>query len=52
MGIKDIEVTIDQKQLESSELPPFLSDEFKNMLLQKKLMQSMPRLFMILSKQI
>ena len=36
MGIKDIEVTIDQKQLESSELPPFLSDEFKNMLLQKK----------------
>ena len=25
-----------QKQLESSELPPFLSDEFKNMLLQKK----------------
>lgn len=36
MGIKDIEVTIDRKQLESSELPPFLSDEFKNMLLQKK----------------
>lgn len=36
MGIKDIEVTIDQKQLDSSELPPFLSDEFKNMLLQKK----------------
>lgn len=36
MGIKDIEVTIDQKQLESSELPPFLSDEFKNMLVQKK----------------
>lgn len=36
MGVKDIVVTIDQKQLESSELPPFLSDEFKNVLLQKK----------------
>lgn len=36
MGVKDIVVTIDQKQLESSELPSFLSDEFKNVLLQKK----------------
>ena len=35
-GIRDIRVTIDQKQLETSQLPPFLSDEFRNMLLQKK----------------
>ncbi len=35
MGIKDIVVTIDQKKMESSELPPFLSDEFRNILLQK-----------------
>ncbi len=35
-GIKDIRVTIDQKLLESGELPPFLSDEFKAMLLQNK----------------
>ena len=34
MGVKDIKVSIDQKKMESSELPPFLSDEFKNMLLQ------------------
>lgn len=33
-GIRDIQVTIDEKKLESSELPPFLSDEFKAMLLQ------------------
>ncbi len=33
-GIKDIQVTIDEKKLDSSELPPFLSDEFKAMLLQ------------------
>jgi len=33
-GIKDIHVSIDQKKLESAELPPFLSDEFKAMLLQ------------------
>ena len=33
-GIRDIQVTIDEKKLESSELPPFLSDEFKSMLLQ------------------
>lgn len=33
-GIKDIQVSIDQKKLESYELPPFLSDEFKAMLLQ------------------
>ena len=35
MGVKDIVVKIDQKKLESFELPPFLSDEFKNILLQK-----------------
>lgn len=35
-GIKDIQVTIDQKELEASQLPPFLSDEFKNLLLQNK----------------
>lgn len=35
-GIRDVQVTIDQKELESSQLPPFLSDEFKNMLLQQK----------------
>ena len=33
-GIKDIQVSIDQKKLDSSELPPFLSDEFKAFLLQ------------------
>jgi hypothetical protein len=36
MGVKDIVVTIDQKKIESSELPPFLSDEFKNIILQQK----------------
>lgn len=35
-GIEDIQVSIDQKKLESSELPPFLSDEFKAILLQNK----------------
>lgn len=35
-GIRDVQVAIDQKELESSQLPPFLSDEFKNMLLQQK----------------
>ena len=35
-GIRDIQVTIDQKELEASQLPPFLSDEFKNLLLQNK----------------
>lgn len=34
--IKDIEVSIDKKQLESSNLPSFLSDEFKKMLLENK----------------
>lgn len=34
-GIKDILVSIDQKKLESTELPPFLSDDFKALLLQK-----------------
>lgn len=33
-GIKDIQVSIDQKKLETTELPPFLSDEFKAFLLQ------------------
>ena len=37
MGVKDIVVTIDQKKLESSELPVFLSDEFKKQLLQKEM---------------
>lgn len=36
MGVKDIIVKIDQKKMESYELPPFLSDEFKNILLQQK----------------
>lgn len=35
-GIRDIQVSIDQKKLEASQLPPFLSDEFKNLLLQNK----------------
>lgn len=35
-GIRDIQVAIDQKKLENSQLPPFLSDEFKNILLQQK----------------
>lgn len=35
-GIRDIRVIIDQKELETSQLPPFLSDEFKTMLLQEK----------------
>lgn len=36
MEVKDIKVSIDQKKMEFYELPPFLSDEFKNMLLQTK----------------
>lgn len=36
-GIKDVRVTIDEEELEASELPPFLSDEFKNMLLKEKI---------------
>lgn len=36
MGVNDIEVTIDQKKMEECDLPPFLSDEFKNILLQSK----------------
>lgn len=35
MDIKDIKVDIDKKKMELSELPPFLSDDFKNMLLQR-----------------
>lgn len=34
-GIKDIQVKVDQKKLDSSELPPFLSDEFKAFLLKE-----------------
>ena len=34
MGIKDIDVKIEKKKIELSELPPFLSDEFKSALLQ------------------
>lgn len=33
-GIKDIHISIDQKKLDSAELPPFLSDDFKAFLLQ------------------
>ena len=33
-GIKDVKVSINQKKLEPSELPPFLSDKFKALLLQ------------------
>ena len=33
-GIKDIKVSIDQKKLDSGEIPPFLSDDFKAFLLQ------------------
>lgn len=36
-GIKDIQVTIKNGEIDISQLPPFLSDEFKNMLLQKKI---------------
>ncbi len=35
--IKDINVSIDQKKLEPSELPPFLSDKFKTIILQNKI---------------
>lgn len=35
-GIRDIRVDINQEQLETSMLPPFLSDDFKNLLLQEK----------------
>lgn len=36
MGGKDIEVRIDKKKMESFELPPFLSEEFKRKLLETK----------------
>lgn len=36
MGVKDIEVSIDKKKMESFELPPFLSEEFKRKLLETK----------------
>ena len=35
-GIKDIEVNIDQQKIETMNLPPFLSDDFKKMLLQQQ----------------
>ena len=35
-GIKDIEVSIDQQKMEALHLPPFLSDDFKKMLLEQK----------------
>lgn len=35
-GITDINVTIDQQKMDDQNLPPFLSDEFKKILLQKK----------------
>lgn len=36
MGVKDIKVSIDKKKLEETELPPFLSEEFKSKLLETK----------------
>lgn len=35
MGIRDIDVTIDTKKIESSQLPDFLSEEFKSFLLKQ-----------------
>ena len=37
MGVKDIKVKIDKKKMEDYQIPPFLSSEFKNMLLQSKI---------------
>lgn len=34
IGLRDIEVTIDQKKVEADELPPFLDTKFKNIILQ------------------
>ena len=39
-GIKDIKVAIDKKKLESTDLPPFLSDEFKALLLQDSMVDA------------
>ena len=36
-GIEDIQVKIDEKKLDPSELPPFLSDEFRAMILQNNI---------------
>lgn len=36
-GIKDINVTIDKTDVESDKLPPFLSDEFRNILMHGKM---------------
>lgn len=35
-GIKDIVISVDQKKLDATNLPSFLSDEFKKVLLQKE----------------
>ncbi|MDD7057297.1 MAG: AAA family ATPase, partial [Selenomonadaceae bacterium] len=35
-GIRDIEISIAHKKMQSDDLPPFLSDEFKAMLLQQE----------------
>lgn len=37
-GIKDIRVTVDETEMDSSLLPPFLADDFKKMILSQKLM--------------
>lgn len=34
LGIKDIKISIDHRSAKEVEIPPFLSDEFKNKLLQ------------------
>ncbi len=35
-GIKDVKIDIHEKMLDESELPPFLSDEFRNQIMQQK----------------
>lgn len=35
-GIKDVEVKIDKHEIDSAMLPPFLSDEFKRLILEEK----------------
>lgn len=35
-GVKDIKVNIDKHIMEAADLPPFLSDEFRNLILQSK----------------
>lgn len=36
IGLRDIEVTVDQKKVEADELPPFLDSKFKNIILPRK----------------